>query len=198
MTNESHINRTRVSWGSMVMAGAVAALTLVAASTAEAKSTAETGRPATLRMRMVADNVVVSPGNAAAPAAAPAPSQTVVVPQGSAPAAQGSAVVESQPAKRTNVNVDAQQPHNYMSTIFVSALMGGLAGGLIGGAVYYLGDQEHAVNIAYWAAGGVLVGTGVGITQVMIQESRVSAATASRFPSDPAPTYRLALLNVKF
>lgn len=198
MTNESHINRTRVSWGSMVMAGALAALTMAAASPAEAKSAAtDSARPATLRMRMVADNVVVSPGNAAAPAATPAPSQTVVVPQGSAPAAQGSAVVEA-PAKRTNVNVDAQQPHNYMSTIFVSALMGGLAGGLIGGAIYYLGDQDNARNIAYWAAGGVLVGTGVGLTQVMIQESRVSAATASRFPSDPAPTLRLALVNLKF
>jgi len=197
MTNDSHINRTRVSFGSTVMAGAVAAILLAATSTAEAKSTAsDSARPATLRMRMVADNVVVSPGAAAAPAAAPAPSQTVVVPQASAPA-QGAAVVDA-PAKRTNVNVDAQQPHNYMTTIFVSALMGGLAGGLIGGAIYYLGDQDHAVNIAYWAAGGVLVGTGVGVAQLMVQESRVSNATASRFPSDPAPTLRLALVNMKF
>jgi hypothetical protein len=150
-------------------------------------------------MRMVADNVVVSPGStpAPAPAAAPAPSQTVVVPQGSAPVAQTAPVVE-EPSKRTNVHVEAKENSNYMSTIFVSALMGGLAGGLIGGAIYYLGDQDHAINIAYWAAGGVLVGTGVGITQLMIQESRVSNATASRFPSDPAPTYRLALVNLKF
>jgi predicted lipid-binding transport protein (Tim44 family) len=198
MTNEFHINRVRVSWVSTVMAGAVAALMMAGTSTAEAKSTAsDSARPATLRMRMVADNVVVSPGGSAAPAAAPTPSQTVVVPQASAPAPQASTTVE-QPAKRTNVNVDAQQPRNYMTTIFVSALMGGLAGGLIGGAIYYLGDQDHAVNIAYWAAGGVLVGTGVGVAQIMVQESRVSNATASRFPSDPAPTLRLALVNLKF
>ena len=111
MTNHSHINRTRVSLGSMVMAGAVAALMTAASSTAAAKTTTtEDARPATLRMRMVADNVVVSPGNSSAPAAAPTPSQTVVVPQASAPAAQGSVAVDA-PAKRTNVNVDAQQPH---------------------------------------------------------------------------------------
>lgn len=198
MKNASHINRTRLGWGSTVMSGAVVALLMAATSTAQATTAAtESARPATMRMRMVADNVVVSPGGAPAPAAAPAPSQTVVVPQASAPVAQAAPVVE-EPSKRTNVHVEAKENNNYMSTIFVSALMGGLAGGLIGGAIYYLGDQDHAINIAYWAAGGVLVGTGVGITQIMIQESRVSNATASRFPSDPAPTYRLALVNVKF
>jgi len=75
--------------------------------------------------------------------------------------------------------------------------MGGLAGGLVGGAVYYLGDRNDAINIAYWAAGGVLVGTGVGVMQVVVQENRVSNAVA-RLPSDPAPTYRLALLRLKF
>jgi len=47
------------------------------------------------------------------------------------------------------------------------------------------------------AAGGVLVGTGVGVMQVVVQENRVSNAVA-RLPSDPAPTYRLALLRLKF
>jgi hypothetical protein len=86
-----------------------------------------------------------------------------------------------------------------MATVFVSALMGGLAGGLIGGAIYYLSDdQTHPVRIAYWAAGGVLVGTGVGIAQIMVQESRVDRATASRLPTDPAPTFRLALFQQRF
>ena len=172
----------------------VAVLTLAVASTANATPTTTEARPSTLRMRLLADNVVVSPGGTA-PAAAPAQAapQTVVVPQGSAPVAQN-----DEPARRTNVHADVQGPKNYMSTIAVSALMGGLAGGLVGGAIYFLGDRDNEINIAYWAAGGVLLGTGVGITQVLVQESRVSNATASRFPSDPAPTMRLSLLRVKF
>jgi hypothetical protein len=183
--------------GMMVIAAAAAiALPSLAQATTTTTTTSAETRPATLHMRLVADNVVVSPGSNAPAAAPAAPSQTVVVPQASAPAAQAAPVVD-EPRKRTNVHADVEGPRNYMSTIAVSALMGGLAGGLVGGAIYYLGDQNHAVNIAYWAAGGVLVGTGVGITQVVVQESRVSNAV-SRLPSDPAPTYRLALLRLKF
>ncbi len=83
-----------------------------------------------------------------------------------------------------------------MGTIAGGAFMGGAAGALIGGAIYFLGNQNHPDNIAYWAAGGVLVGTGVGITQIMVQESRVSQATAQS--SDPAPTLRLALYQTRF
>lgn len=184
-----------LKWISKVLGAAVAVAVMTVASGASATTTAESARPNTLRMRLVADNVVVSPGNGAAPASAPAP-QTVVVPQASAPAASNTVVDE--PSKRTNVHVEAKEPRNYMGTIALSALMGGLAGGLVGGAIYFLGDREDAQHIAYWAAGGVLVGTGVGIAQIAVQESRVSAATASRFPSDPAPTYRLALVNLRF
>lgn len=195
MTNETSHIATK-GWrqrGTMVMA---VALAVVFPSLAYATTSAQT-RPATLHMRQVADNVVVSPGTSS-PAAAPSqPAPTVVVPQASAPAAQAAPVVD-EPRKRTNVHAEVEGPKNYMSTIAVSALMGGLAGGLVGGAIYYLGDRDDAINIAYWAAGGVLVGTGVGITQVVVQESRVSNATASHLPSDPAPTYRLALLRLKF
>ena len=143
----------------------------------------------------LADNVVVTPqGTAAQPAPQAAPAQINVQP--GAPATQPAPVVE-QPRKVVHTEVAPNR--NYMSTVFVSALMGGLAGALIGGAVYYLGDQNRPINIAYWAAGGVLLGTGVGITQVVVQENRVSAATAmNRFPSDPAPTYRLALFQHRF
>ena len=68
------------------------------------------------------------------------------------------------PTNRTVVTED--RPHNYMGTIAFSALMGGVLGALVGGAVYYLDNQDHPYNIAYWAAGGVLVGTGVGIINV--------------------------------
>ena len=67
-----------------------------------------------------------------------------------------------------------------MATIAVSALLGGVAGALIGGAIYFLDDQEHPAHIGYWAAGGVLVGTGVGIVNVATDESRAERAVSSR------------------
>jgi hypothetical protein len=87
---------------------------------------------------------------------------------------------------------------SYMSTIAVNALMGALAGALVGGALYYLEDNRtHVQRIAYWAAGGVLVGAGVGVVQIMV-ESRTETIAESRLPHDPAPTYRLALLTSSF
>ena len=86
-----------------------------------------------------------------------------------------------------------------MATITVSALMGGIAGLLVGGAIYYLADnQEHAGRIGIWAAGGVLVGTGVGIIQVAADESRANTAVSRLWSPDPAPTYRLALFRASF
>lgn len=137
---------------------------------------------------LLADSVVVTPQSQPAPAAQPV--VPVAAPVAAAP------VVEEAPRRTTVVHEDA--PHNYMSTIAVSAIMGAVLGALIGGSIYYLGNQEHAARIGYWAAGGVILGTAVGFTQVMVQESRADAAVASRFPTDPAPTYRLALLNLSF
>lgn len=135
----------------------------------------------------VADNVVVTP-QPGMPATQAAPVQPVAA-----------APVAVDPGPRKVVHAEVASSHNYMTTIAVSALMGGLVGGLVGGAVYYLGDRNHAVNIAYWAAGGVLVGTGVGIMQLVVQENRVSEATTLRkLPSDPAPTLRLALYRTRF
>ena len=97
------------------------------------------------------------------------------------------------------IHEDVQPPHNVMTTITVSALMGGIAGLLVGGAIYYLADnQEHAARIGIWAAGGVLVGTGVGIVQVAADESRASTAVSQVWSRDPAPTYRLALFRTSF
>jgi hypothetical protein len=109
------------------------------------------------------------------------------------------AVEPTAPPVRKEVHEDVSAPHNAMATIFVSALCGGLAGLLVGGAIYYLSDhQDHATRIAYWAAGGVLVGTGVGIVQVVADESRASQAVSSVWSPDPAPTYRLALFTKRF
>jgi len=141
---------------------------------------------------MLADSVVVTPQTAPAQPVTPvAPAAPVAVPVAAAPP------VEEVPARRTTV-VHEDTPHNYMSTIAVSAIMGAVLGVLVGGSIYYLGSRDHAVRIGYWAAGGVLVGTGVGLTQVVVQENRADAAVSSRFSTDPAPTYRLALLNLPF
>jgi hypothetical protein len=97
------------------------------------------------------------------------------------------------------IHEDVQPPRNVMATIAVSALMGGLAGLLVGGAIFYLNDnQEHAARIGIWAAGGVLVGTGVGVIQVVTDESRASAAVSQVWSPDPARTYRLALFEKRF
>ena len=140
------------------------------------------------------DVEIVNPSTGqAAPAAAPA-----VVPVPAAVPVQEQAPVAAPQTQRV-VHEDVQPPHNVMTTITVSALMGGIAGLLVGGAIYYLADnQEHAARIGIWAAGGVLVGTGVGIVQVAADESRASTAVSQLWSPDPAPTYRLALFRARF
>lgn len=141
----------------------------------------------------LADNVVVTPSGGTPPGGnvqntTPAPA----VP------AQQTAVVES-PRSSHVVHSEVEPNHNYMGTVAVSALMGGLVGVLVGGSIYFLGDQTHARNIAYWGAGGVLLGVGVGVVQIVVQEDRVSNATAlNKLPGDPAPTLRLALWRTSF
>ena len=139
------------------------------------------------------DVEIVNPSTGqTAPAPAPA-----VVPVQAAPVQEQAPVAA--PQTQRVVHEDVQAPHNVMTTITVSALMGGIAGLLVGGAIYYLADnQEHAARIGIWAAGGVLVGTGVGIVQVAADESRASTAVSQVWSPDPAPTYRLALFRTHF
>ena len=140
------------------------------------------------------DVEIVNPstGQAAPAPAAVAPVQTVPV-QEQAP------VVAPESHTQRVVHTDVNPPRNVMTTITVSALMGGIAGLLVGGAIYYLADnQEHAARIGLWAAGGVLVGTGVGIVQVAADESRASTAVSQVWSPDPARTYRMALFRTSF
>ena len=144
----------------------------------------------------LADNVVVTPTGQTAPAPAPtAPTSVNVQPaQPVQPVEQAPVVV---PPHRTVVTED--RPHNYMTTIAVSAIMGAVAGALVGGAIYALDTpREHPERIGYWAAGGVIVGTGVGLINVMADESRAERAVSQRLPSDPVPTYRVSLLQTRF
>lgn len=142
-----------------------------------------------------ADNVIVGGQPASPPPVAATPTTPAPVVVQPVQPASAQPVVVDEPSRHV-VHTEVQPTHSYMGTIAGSAFMGGFAGALVGGAIYFLGSQTHPYNIAYWAAGGVLVGTGVGIAQVMVQESRVSQATA--MTSDPAPTLRLALYQTRF
>jgi hypothetical protein len=142
-----------------------------------------------LRLHLAEVEVVNTAPPAAAPAAQPA-----------APAAAPAVtpVVNAPVVETPRREVARHHDSNYMGTIAVSALMGALAGGLIGGSLYFLSDdQHHPQRIGYWAAGGVLVGAGVGLVQIATQEGSPET-TASKLPSDPAPTFRLALLSHQF
>jgi hypothetical protein len=151
----------------------------------------------------LADNVVVTPQATPAPAPAPQNNTTVVPaqqpqPAQSAPAAQNVNVEPAASPARRTVHTE-HEPKPFMSTIVWSAFLGGLGGALIGGAVYFLDDQENPERIGYWAAGGVLVGTAVGIVNVATDESRAERAVSSRtMPRDPVPTFRLSLLQGRF
>lgn len=153
-------------------------------------------RPSTV---LLADNVVVTPGSGSnAPAPQPAAQANVQTAPAAAPAPQQAAPADTSHTNKV-VHTDVESNHNYMGTVAVSALMGGLVGVLVGGSIYFLGDRNDAQNIGYWAAGGVLLGTGVGVVQIIVQENRASQATAlNKLPSDPAPTFRLALFRTSF
>jgi hypothetical protein len=168
----------------------------LSASAAFAKVDSSTGAVAPLpkASTVLADNVVVTPSGQTAPAPAPAPTQVQVQP---AQPVQPVQPVVAEPTRRTVVT-DTRPPRSYMGTIAVSALLGGVAGALIGGAIYFLDDQENERNIAYWAAGGVLVGTGIGVINVVADESRAERAIGTRLERDPVPTYRLSLLKATF
>jgi predicted lipid-binding transport protein (Tim44 family) len=132
-------------------------------------------------------DVVVQQPSQPAPQAPPAPQP--------APTATAT-TVQAPPARNAYVE---QRQHSYMGTIAISALAGGLAGALVGGSLYFLADdQHHAARIGYWAAGGVLVGTTVGIIELAVEESRADRAVATHLPKDPAPTLRLALYQTRF
>jgi hypothetical protein len=129
----------------------------------------------------LADVVVQGQGGTATPAA---------------PVAQAVPVAES--PSRHIVHTDVDSNHNYMGTIAMSAIGGAVLGVLVGGAIYYLADNQRARNIVYWGAGGVLLGAGVGVVQVMVQESRASAAVSTDLSSDPSRTFRVALYRRQF
>jgi hypothetical protein len=164
---------------------AVALSASAAFANVEAGAAAVTPLPKAVTL---ADNVVVTPAGQPAQPVQPVQQGHVVTPVQTVPVA---------PVPHRTV-VTESRPRNYMATIAVSALMGGVAGTLLGGAIYFLDDQENARNIAYWAAGGILVGTTIGVVNVVADESRAERAVGLHHPKDPAPTYRLSLFRATF
>jgi len=183
-------NPSRFVTSSLVV-GLISTTSLLGSGAAFAKSAASTNAVTPLPHASKVATVVVDnpPGRSDAPATAPA---AVVAPT---PVAQAPVVQE--PTRREVVHADVGHTHNYMSTVALSALMGGVAGALVGGAIYFIDGSQPARNIGYWTAGGVLVGTGVGVAQIMVEESHTSQAL-SLMPRDPVPTYRLALWRAPF
>ena len=110
----------------------------------------------------------------------PAPAAATTVVQ--APAAQPAAPAPAPgPTTTTNKSVTTDtHSDNFMGTIAKNTLYGAVAGGLVGGAVYFLArDTFSPMTVAYWGAGGALVGAAVGIVEVSTRESRNERAVAS-------------------
>jgi hypothetical protein len=98
-----------------------------------------------------------------------------------------------------NTVVTESNTGNYVATVAGSALAGGLVGALIGGAVFWIDDEDQDwTDLGYWAAGGVLLGAGAGVVQVVVQESRASKAVAERRLRLPGRGFRVAVAEGRF
>jgi hypothetical protein len=98
-----------------------------------------------------------------------------------------------------NTVVTESNTGNYVATVAGSALAGGLVGVLIGAAVFWIdGDDQDWTDLGYWAAGGVLLGAGAGVVQVVVQESRANEAVSERRWRQPGRGLRLALVQRRF
>jgi hypothetical protein len=109
----------------------------------------------------------------------PPPPAPVVVPAQPAPQP---VVIEPTPApapvKQKQVITDTHS-HNYMATIAESVFFGALAGALVGTAVYVVDHETHPRNIAFWGAGGAIVGGTIGLVQIAVEEGRTERAVSS-------------------
>jgi uncharacterized membrane protein len=151
----------RHGWSS-VAGVCVAALLLAAAPGAHAQS-------------VTTERQTVTPGQAPAPQPAPAPTTVQVQPTTQAAPAPAPAA----PVRETRTVSEQRDQGSFMGTVAKDTLYGALTGVLVGGAIYFIGGRDTApVNVAYWAAGGALVGAGVGLVEVMVRQSRQEEATA--------------------
>jgi hypothetical protein len=110
------------------------------------------------------------------PAPAPVVAQPVqTAPVQAAPVAQAPATS----SKETRTVTEERDQGSFMGTVAKDTLYGALTGVVVGGAIYFISGQDtRPVTVAYWAAGGALVGAGVGLVEVMVRQNRREEAVS--------------------
>ncbi len=135
---------------------------------------------------------------APAPATTTTTTQPVVVQQAPAPAVPVQAAPSSSSTTHKTVAVETEN-ESFMGTIAKSAFFGALTGFMIGGAIYLLDRPDgEGVNVAYWTAGGTLLGTAVGVIQVAVREDRTERALSYLDGGVQNRAFKVRLLNVAF
>jgi hypothetical protein len=126
----------------------------------------------------------------------PAPQQVQVQP------APQQVQVQPAPVTSKQVVTDTHSP-SFMATIAKNTFYGAVAGALVGGAIYFIDrDSMRAASIGYWAAGGALVGVGVGAIEVATREDRNERAVSQLLGGPRARRINVAfvprLVNLHF
>lgn len=114
-----------------------------------------------------------------------------------------------QPTSRQFPPADADMPYSSYnqerggpSSVWVvtrDAMIGGIFGALLGTAGYFISGRDwSALVIVYSAAGGIVLGAGVGLASVLTREDRNLAASRQYLQRDLPRTAQLQFLNFQF
>ncbi|TXD35339.1 hypothetical protein FRC98_16115 [Lujinxingia vulgaris] len=107
----------------------------------------------------------------------------------------------TQERERQTIITEPESP-NYMGVLARNAFLGGITGGLVGTGVYLLSGREYTPwTIAYFAGGGILVGTAAGAVELVVREERNADALAARrymLEHELPKTVRVPLLRIDF
>ncbi|MBA2662557.1 MAG: hypothetical protein H0U74_09705 [Bradymonadaceae bacterium] len=99
------------------------------------------------------------------------------------------------------VRVEQVPPPNYIGVLTRSAFLGGILGGLVGLGGYLIsGRTWDPWNIAYFAGGGILVGTAVGLIEIVARDDRAQGSRASLeyLERDMPRTLDVRIFNLDF
>ncbi|TXD35027.1 hypothetical protein FRC96_11620 [Lujinxingia vulgaris] len=107
----------------------------------------------------------------------------------------------TQQSEQKTIITEPESP-NYMGVLARNAFLGGVTGGLVGTGVYLLSGREYSPwTIAYFAGGGILVGTAAGAVELIVREERNADALAARrymLERELPKTVRVPLLRIQF